>query len=157
MLSSSPSAERTHWQQVRFLLKGTHIESLPSPSRHHSKVPLRTEPLAVNAYETIRGWMRLTVNSQRSYDVIAEIVTGKDASLADPKAPTVPSKENEEVDRRLSPGGSGRRQGKWGLHEQCYWYDTGVDYTRPEFLAMYSPDLLEGNDGDAMDTQLFST
>ncbi|KAJ3057446.1 hypothetical protein HK097_006374 [Rhizophlyctis rosea] len=136
MLSTSPSAERTHWQQVRFLLK---------------------EPLAVNAYETIRGWMRLTVNSQRSYDVVAEIVTGKEALLADPKTTTIQSKETEEIDPRLTPGGSGRRQGKWALHEQCYWYDTGVDYTRPEFLAMYSPDLLEGSgDGNEMDTQLFS-
>ncbi|KAI8613723.1 S-adenosyl-L-methionine-dependent methyltransferase, partial [Chytriomyces sp. MP71] len=49
ILSTAPNAERTHWQQVRFMLK---------------------EPIGVNAYETITGWLRMTVNAQRSYDVV---------------------------------------------------------------------------------------
>ncbi|KAJ3377939.1 hypothetical protein HDU92_007800, partial [Lobulomyces angularis] len=51
ILSTAPSAERTHWQQVRFLFQ---------------------EPLAVNAYENIHGWMRLIVNDNRSYHIYAE-------------------------------------------------------------------------------------
>ncbi|KAJ3046024.1 hypothetical protein HDV00_003773 [Rhizophlyctis rosea] len=136
ILSTSPSAERTHWQQVRFLLK---------------------EPLAVNAYETIRGWMRLAVNSMRSYDVYAELVTGKDAALTDPKEATTLIADQDAVDPRLTPGGPGRRKGKWALHEQCYWYDQGVDYTRPEFLAMYAPDVMEGpSEIDTPTSELFN-
>ncbi|KAJ3282619.1 hypothetical protein HK104_010795 [Borealophlyctis nickersoniae] len=133
ILSTAPNAERTHWQQVRFLLK---------------------EPLAVNAYETVRGWMRLTVNSMRSYDVVAEIVTGAATPLSDPKSADVLLAGPKEgsgggamtlADPRLVPGGAGRRTGRWALHEQTYWYDQGADYSRPEFLAMYTPDLMEAS------------
>lgn len=48
ILSTSPSAGKTHWQQVRFLLK---------------------EPLAVNAGQSVQGSMHLVVNPQRSYTV----------------------------------------------------------------------------------------
>ncbi|CAJ0638057.1 1567_t:CDS:2 [Entrophospora sp. SA101] len=54
-MSTSPTSERTHWQQVRFLLK---------------------EPLAVNAGQTIQGWMRCVVNDMRSYTIEIEILAG---------------------------------------------------------------------------------
>ncbi|KAG1228121.1 hypothetical protein G6F35_002419 [Rhizopus arrhizus] len=45
-MSTGPAAERTHWQQVRFLFK---------------------EPLAVNSGQKIRGWMRCIPDTQRSF------------------------------------------------------------------------------------------
>ncbi|KAG5457119.1 MAG: S-adenosyl-L-methionine-dependent methyltransferase, partial [Olpidium bornovanus] len=56
-LSTSPSQERTHWQQVRLLLP---------------------EPLAVNAGQHVRGTVRFRANDQRSYTISAgiELVCG---------------------------------------------------------------------------------
>ncbi|RKP38794.1 S-adenosyl-L-methionine-dependent methyltransferase, partial [Dimargaris cristalligena] len=48
MMSTSPDAARTHWQQVRFVLK---------------------EPLAVNAQQVLVGRMHCRVNDKRSYDI----------------------------------------------------------------------------------------
>jgi type I protein arginine methyltransferase len=64
-MTTSPSAERTHWQQVRLLLK---------------------EPLAVNAGQLIRGWLHCVVNEMRSYNLEAELVVG-DCFLTPPNAP----------------------------------------------------------------------
>ncbi|TPX57689.1 hypothetical protein PhCBS80983_g03651 [Powellomyces hirtus] len=123
ILNTGPYAERTHWQQVRFLLK---------------------EPLAVNAYQTVKGWMRLTVNMSRSYDIVAELITGEDARLSDPMAPATDARERE------TPAGYGKRRGEWGLHEQTYMYGAELDYTKPEFLAIYSPESnnLQGDEGN---------
>ncbi|KAJ3151173.1 hypothetical protein HDU86_006164 [Geranomyces michiganensis] len=116
LLNTGPYTERTHWQQVRFLLK---------------------EPLAINAYQTVKGWMRLTVNMSRSYDIVAELVTGETAELSDPTdlAHTEPSPAERET-----PSGFGKRRGEWELHEQTYMYGAELDYTKPEFLAIYSPE-----------------
>ena len=66
ILSTAPHAEKTHWHQVRLLLK---------------------EPLAVNAFESMTGWLRMVANPKRSYDITAEIVTGTQTP-SDPKAPS---------------------------------------------------------------------
>ena len=58
VLSTAPNAEKTHWQQVRFLFK---------------------EPLAVNAFETVHGTMSFNVNNMRSYDISAEIFKSTEA------------------------------------------------------------------------------
>jgi len=63
-MSTSPSAERTHWQQVRFLFK---------------------EPLAVNANQNIRGWMRCIVNDMRSYTIYIEVTATDNQVLSEPK------------------------------------------------------------------------
>ncbi|KAI8819454.1 S-adenosyl-L-methionine-dependent methyltransferase [Fimicolochytrium jonesii] len=117
ILNTGPYAERTHWQQVRFLLK---------------------EPLAVNAFETVKGWMRLTVNMSRSYDIVAEIVTGDETPTSDPADITAEGAGDE----RATPVGYGKRRGAWALHEQTYVYGADLDYSkvRPEFLAMYTPE-----------------
>ncbi|KND03197.1 uncharacterized protein SPPG_02254 [Spizellomyces punctatus DAOM BR117] len=125
ILTTAPHAERTHWQQVRFLLK---------------------EPVAVNAYQTIKGWMRLTVNTSRSYDVIAELALGEDAQLSDPRT----SSAERVADLRLTPAGAGARRGQWALHEQTYMYDQGLDYSKPEFLAMYSPENASTEAGNVL-------
>jgi histone-arginine methyltransferase CARM1 len=52
-MSTGPFAERTHWQQVRFLLK---------------------EPLAVNAGQNVVGTMKFKVNEMRSYDLTSVMV-----------------------------------------------------------------------------------
>ena len=98
----------------------------------------KTEPLAVNAFEKISGWMRLKVNSQRSYDIIAEIIVCSDATaksmLSDPQADwvkksfaSIGAEENlgdaDTADPRTEPDAGRRRRGRWALHEQTYWYE----------------------------------
>eukprot|EP00842_Homolaphlyctis_polyrhiza_P004313 jgi/Hompol1/4883/HPOL_004023-RA len=109
VLSTAPHAEKTHWHQVRLLLK---------------------EPLAVNAFETIRGWIRFVANPMRSYYITAEMVVGNQGQLSNPRAPLVPS-------NRAVPDGFTRRIGKWALHEQTYYFDQYPADTivRPEFVA----------------------
>ncbi|KAI8811236.1 S-adenosyl-L-methionine-dependent methyltransferase [Cladochytrium replicatum] len=122
-LSTAPNADRTHWQQVRFVLK---------------------EPLAVNAYETVTGWMRCKVNEQRSYTLEAELVVGPNPTLTNPYDPSVLSKSSSASrPQRFRPSGTGRRRGQWQLQEQTYWYtadsvDGGV--ALPEIHGMYAPD-----------------
>lgn len=53
-MSTGPEAERTHWQQVRFLFQ---------------------EPLAVNCGQIIIGKMSCVVNDHRSYTIKADITT----------------------------------------------------------------------------------
>ncbi|KAJ3413454.1 hypothetical protein HDV05_008023 [Chytridiales sp. JEL 0842] len=122
-LSTAPNADRTHWQQVRFVLK---------------------EPLAVNAFETVNGWMRLKVNAMRSYDCIAELVVADRAPLSQPTDPWVTTTLGEDVDDDADRAIlSQRRRGKWALQEQTYWYtnDTmGTEFNKPEFLQLYTPD-----------------
>jgi histone-arginine methyltransferase CARM1 len=90
------------------------------------------EPLAVNAHETVRGWLRMVVNPMRSYDLTAEVVSGKTATLSDPKEPLVESRGADY----------GRRISKWALHEQTYYFDQYAtdSATKPEFLGLYEPD-----------------
>ncbi|KAJ1551406.1 hypothetical protein HK096_011651 [Nowakowskiella sp. JEL0078] len=115
LLSTAPSAPQTHWQQVRFMLK---------------------EPLAVNAYETVKGWMRLRVNEQRSYTIDVEITTSN--NLSDPHAPQT---QNET---RLMDHGFTTRKGRWNLQEQTYWYTQDPPLPAiPEYQSMYEPDLLD--------------
>ncbi|KAI8999462.1 S-adenosyl-L-methionine-dependent methyltransferase [Gaertneriomyces semiglobifer] len=115
VLNTGPQADRTHWQQVRFLLK---------------------EPLAVNAFDTITGWMRLTVNESRSYDIVVELTVGDGASLATPSNIGMA----DAALLRSQPGGHGYRRGQWALHEQTYMYEQTLDYSQPEFLSMYTPE-----------------
>ncbi|TPX68013.1 hypothetical protein CcCBS67573_g07305 [Chytriomyces confervae] len=125
ILSTAPNAERTHWQQVRFVLK---------------------EPLAVNAFETVKGWFRMTVNSQRSYDVVVELNVG-DAPLTNPHSgawvngSSMDCGEDELSDMRT-------RRGKWALQEQTYWYTNdalGPEYSKPEFMSMYPSPFAESS------------
>ncbi|KAH6580125.1 hypothetical protein BASA61_009816 [Batrachochytrium salamandrivorans] len=95
VLSTAPHAEKTHWHQVRLLLK---------------------EPLAINAFETIRGWLRMVANPMRSYDITAELIVGNQGLLSNPQVPFIAS-------TRAIPEGFSRRTGKWALHEQTYYFD----------------------------------
>ena len=65
ILSTSPTAEKTHWQQIRFLFQ---------------------EPIAVNAMEVLNGVMNFKVNDSRSYDITVELFgdnDGGDDRMAD--------------------------------------------------------------------------
>ncbi|KAL1919473.1 uncharacterized protein VTP21DRAFT_2166 [Calcarisporiella thermophila] len=125
VLTTAPSAERTHWSQVRFLFR---------------------EPIAVNAGQLIRGWMRLTVNEMRSYNVYAELVVGSNVELGDPmQLPKellsdegTTSSEGEILDESNVM----RRYGRWHLHEQTYNYNFTYPPTtdfKPEYSCMYEP------------------
>lgn len=141
-MSTGPSAEKTHWQQVRFMFR---------------------EPLAVNAGQTIRGWMHCVVNDMRSYTVDIEVIAGQYGELSDPSQPFEPlleqqakrqgharsseaegqeEEEEEEDDLHFS-----RRRGRWELHEQSYNYSyTGSAndmLTKPEHLCMYEPENVD--------------
>ncbi|KAF9586417.1 hypothetical protein BGW38_005357 [Lunasporangiospora selenospora] len=161
-MSTSPSSEKTHWQQVRFLFR---------------------EPLAVNAGQQIRGWMHCVVNDMRSYTVDIEIIAGPHGELSDPSQPFEPllkeqaqksqsrttqkvsgvvetvgvdgvgvgeevivevEEENEEGEDELR---FTRRRGRWELHEQSYNYSyTGPQndlLTKPEHLCMYEPESVD--------------
>ena len=91
------------------------------------------EPLAVNAFETVRGWLKMKANKQRSYDVSAEIVTGN-AILSEPL--------NELDHIRNIPDGFTRRKGFWALHEQTYYFDQPYydQASKPEYAGLYQAD-----------------
>jgi histone-arginine methyltransferase CARM1 len=116
-MSTGPAAERTHWQQVRFLLK---------------------EPLAVNAGQNIRGWMRCIVNDMRSYTIYVEVSATDGVELSDPSRVDTDEKFTEPTDTRPLI-----RRGIWELHEQTYNYNytPGVvsDY-KPEYACLYEPE-----------------
>ena len=151
-MSTGPSAEKTHWQQVRFLFR---------------------EPLAVNSGQEIRGWMHCVVNDMRSYTVDIEVIAGHHGELSDPAQPfelllekqarqqghslrtatttgavadleqAIIEAENEEEDGLQFS----RRRGRWELHEQSYNYSyTGTAndlLTKPEHLCMYEPESVD--------------
>ncbi|KAI8348850.1 S-adenosyl-L-methionine-dependent methyltransferase [Choanephora cucurbitarum] len=116
-MSTGPAAERTHWQQVRFLFK---------------------EPLAVNAGQKLRGWMRCIVNDMRSYTIFVEITASSSEVLSDPQ------EINRETFATISTEDRPFvRRGVWELHEQTYNYN----YTpgmmpdhKPEYSCLYEPD-----------------
>lgn len=116
VLSTAPHAEKTHWHQVRLMLK---------------------EPLAVNAFETVHGFMRMKANTMRSYDITAEMVCGNHPLLAEATG---------QVDRlyetRKMLDGFTRRSGKWALHEQTYYFEQyAPDSTeQPELHGLYQAD-----------------
>ncbi|KAI9312518.1 S-adenosyl-L-methionine-dependent methyltransferase [Dichotomocladium elegans] len=116
-MSTSPAAERTHWQQVRFLFR---------------------EPLAVNATQSIRGWMRAIVNDMRSYTIYVEVVVGDNAELSDPATIDLATFGRETTDEHPL-----RRRGRWELHEQTYNYSFTpgmvVDH-KPEYSCLYQPE-----------------
>ncbi|KAF9432974.1 Histone-arginine methyltransferase carm1 [Entomortierella beljakovae] len=135
-MSTGPSAEKTHWQQVRFLFR---------------------EPLAVNSGQNIRGWMHCVVNDMRSYTVDIEVIAGQYGELSDPSQPFEPLLEQQARQHGYSTAettdanGSeiddlrfSRRRGRWELHEQSYNYSyTGISndlLTKPEHLCMYEPE-----------------
>ncbi|KAF9428847.1 hypothetical protein BGZ94_000795 [Podila epigama] len=141
-MSTGPSAEKTHWQQVRFLFR---------------------EPLAVNAGQTIRGWMHCVVNDMRSYTVDIEVLVGPFGELSDPSQPFEPllEKQSKQATEKTSRGDDdedkeeeeedelqfSRRRGRWELHEQSYNYSyTGSAndvLTKPEHLCMYEPENID--------------
>ncbi|KAF9168761.1 hypothetical protein DFQ26_000028 [Actinomortierella ambigua] len=160
-LSTAPHAEKTHWQQVRFLFR---------------------EPLAVNSGQIIRGWMHCVVNEMRSYTVDIEVIAGPYGELSDPHKAYKAKNKAQDEERRAEQderdeeegtrsqengtpaaahngdggedGGEAeeeddqlafvRRKGRWELHEQSYNYSyTGPQndlLTKPEHLCMYEPD-----------------
>ncbi|KAG0240623.1 hypothetical protein BGX31_001810 [Mortierella sp. GBA43] len=150
-MSTGPAADRTHWQQVRFLFR---------------------EPLAVNSGQHIRGWMHCVVNDMRSYTVDVEIIAGPFGELSDPSKPFGPLLEQQYRGQNPGPrtkfsvsvveneNGTPeevlveedvegedefrhvRRRGRWELHEQSYNYSytgTANDMTKPEYLCLYEP------------------
>ncbi|KAF9177857.1 hypothetical protein BGZ51_008313 [Haplosporangium sp. Z 767] len=153
-MSTGPSAEKTHWQQVRFLFR---------------------EPLAVNAGQVIRGWMHCVVNDMRSYTIDIEVIAGQHGELSDPSKPFMPLLEKQakqqqrrhqtqttivnengiEVEVQMEGGEDdeeeddlqySRRRGRWELHEQSYNYSyTGSNdmLTKPEHLCMYEPESVD--------------
>ncbi|ORX61303.1 S-adenosyl-L-methionine-dependent methyltransferase [Hesseltinella vesiculosa] len=124
-MSTSPSADRTHWQQVRFLFK---------------------EPLAVNATQQIHGWMRCIVNEMRSYTIFVELAM--DASLLSDAAQLDTSKKSngDYTFAAISCHRPLVRRGVWELHEQTYNYNYNPDVTQPgqqiEYNCLYQPDSL---------------
>jgi len=125
-ISTAPNCERTHWHQVRFLFK---------------------EPLAVNAGETVYGWMRLIANDMRSYTVYSEIISSnKDGlSSSDDVVKQFKSNNLDKVESR--DGGLGhytRRQAKWDLQNQTYYYaydpSTAQNDYKSDFNFLYTPD-----------------
>ncbi|KAG1443780.1 hypothetical protein G6F56_010550 [Rhizopus delemar] len=121
-MSTGPAAERTHWQQVRFLFK---------------------EPLAVNASQNIRGWMRCIVNDMRSYTIYVEITTSDSQELSDPS--TVD--KNEAF---TNPAGQSPllRRGIWELHEQTYNYSYApgmMPEHLPEHSCLYESESQQNN------------
>ncbi|EIE75656.1 hypothetical protein RO3G_00360 [Rhizopus delemar RA 99-880] len=116
-MSTGPAAERTHWQQVRFLFK---------------------EPLAVNAGQKIRGWMRCIVNDMRSYTIYVEATTSDSQTLSDP------SKANkDESFKELLNDMPLLRRGIWELHEQTYNYSYSPGMMPdhlPEYSCLYKPE-----------------
>ncbi|KAG0350728.1 hypothetical protein BGZ54_003665, partial [Gamsiella multidivaricata] len=148
-MSTAPHAEKTHWQQVRFMFR---------------------EPLAVNSGQAIRGWMHCVVNDMRSYTVDIEIIAGAQGELSDPSQPFEPLLEKQEKQQGYSTrtstvGGEAgqevvaeagddgvdelqfvRRRGRWQLHEQAYNYTyqgPTNDLVHPEHLCMYEPQNVE--------------
>ncbi|KAL0095424.1 S-adenosyl-L-methionine-dependent methyltransferase [Phycomyces blakesleeanus] len=113
-LATGPMAERTHWQQVRFLFK---------------------EPLAVNATQRIHGWMRCIVNDTRSYTIFVEVTVGDSVPLSDPSKldPTTFGDSSTSTHPLV-------RRGKWELHEQTYNYSYTPGQTvdhKPEYSCLY--------------------
>lgn len=115
-MSTGPAAERTHWQQVRFLFR---------------------EPLAVNATQPIRGWMRAVVNDMRSYTIYVEVVVGADTQLSDPATIDLKTFAADQQEHPL------RRRGRWELHEQTYNYSFNpgmMPEHKPEYSCLYQPE-----------------
>ncbi|CAG8537890.1 3580_t:CDS:2 [Ambispora gerdemannii] len=106
-MSTSPASERTHWQQVRFLLK---------------------EPLAVNAGQKIQGWMRCTVNEMRSYTIQAEILVGE-GELSNPR--TLHSFSKMDYNRRR-----GKWHLHEQTYNYNYYPQPDVAF-RPEYNCLY--------------------
>jgi type I protein arginine methyltransferase len=82
----------------------------------------------VNAYEHIRGWMKLSVNNMRSYDIVAELVLGDELPLSSPNDDWGSSTNinadmlsGMDLDPLAVKNFANRRRGKWALHEQTYW------------------------------------
>ncbi|KAI8330093.1 S-adenosyl-L-methionine-dependent methyltransferase [Chlamydoabsidia padenii] len=117
-LDTGPAAERTHWQQVRFLFK---------------------EPLAVNANQTIYGWMRCIVNDMRSYTIYCQ-VTLDAKRVMDPAGLTLDGQFESSA-----PHDPVVRRGRWELHEQTYNYNYNPDLVQPghqpEYACLYQPDM----------------
>ncbi|CAG8449721.1 14264_t:CDS:2 [Acaulospora colombiana] len=110
-MSTSPAAERTHWQQVRFLLK---------------------EPLAVNAGQLIQGWMRCIVNEMRSYTIEVEILVGE-GQLSDPLSASS-SIFNMDFNRR-------RGKWRLHEQTYNYnYYPQPDNVFRPEYNCLYEPE-----------------
>ncbi|KAI9473978.1 MAG: S-adenosyl-L-methionine-dependent methyltransferase [Benjaminiella poitrasii] len=113
-MSTGPAAERTHWQQVRFLFK---------------------EPLAVNAQQRVRGWMRCVVNDMRSYTIYVQLTASDDVQLSEPTTlETFKGQEHHPLVRR----------GVWELHEQTYNYNYMpgmMPEHQPEYACLYEPEL----------------
>ncbi|CAG8556282.1 1928_t:CDS:2 [Acaulospora morrowiae] len=109
-MSTSPAAERTHWQQVRFLLK---------------------DPLAVNAGQTIQGQMRCIVNEMRSYTIEAEIMTSD--GQPDPMN-TSPSLFSSDFNRRR-----GKWRLHEQTYNYNY-YPQPDNIFRPEYNCLYEPE-----------------
>ncbi|ORX41876.1 S-adenosyl-L-methionine-dependent methyltransferase [Piromyces finnis] len=104
VISTAPNRERTHWHQVRFLFK---------------------EPLAVNAGETVYGWMRLIANDVRSYTIYSELVISNKDGLSSSDEVVNQLKTNNINKAESRNGGQGhytRRQAKWDLQNQTYYY-----------------------------------
>lgn len=116
-MSTGPAAERTHWQQIRFLFK---------------------QPLAVNATQKIRGWMRAIVNDMRSYTIFVEVVVGDNVELSDPA-----SINRETFATTTEDEHPLRRRGRWQLHEQTYNYSFTPGLLpdhKPEYSCLYQPE-----------------
>jgi histone-arginine methyltransferase CARM1 len=115
-MSTGPAAERTHWQQVRFLFR---------------------EPLAVNATQTIRGWMRCIVNDMRSYTIYIQITATDSEELLDPATIDKETFAAPSDERPL------QRRGVWELHEQTYNYNYtpgAMPDHKPEYSCLYEPE-----------------
>ncbi|KXS19758.1 S-adenosyl-L-methionine-dependent methyltransferase [Gonapodya prolifera JEL478] len=137
-LTTAPTAERTHWHQIRFLFK---------------------EPLAVNSGETLRGWFHLCVNDMRSYTVEAEVVLGEHEELSKPPLtdPRNPKTTNTHTGpSKPSRSSARRRRDTWELQDQTYYYGydpafaNTQDY-QPEYSCLYFADGQDEPNGETVD------
>ncbi|KAI8070061.1 S-adenosyl-L-methionine-dependent methyltransferase [Gongronella butleri] len=124
-MSTSPSADRTHWQQARFLFR---------------------EPLAVNATQQIYGWMRCVVNEMRSYTIYCEVALDQ-SLVSDPTTiDTARDDDDDHVFVTRAPHQPLVRRAVWQLHEQTYNYNYNPDVPQldnpSEYNCLYQPDTI---------------
>ncbi|ORX87170.1 S-adenosyl-L-methionine-dependent methyltransferase [Basidiobolus meristosporus CBS 931.73] len=111
-MSTGPAAERTHWQQVRFLFK---------------------EPLAVNSNQVVKGWMKCVVNEMRSYYVSAHVALCDEGSNITPE--TI-----ELIPSSLRRSGKWNLHEQTYNYSYMPEYAASQDIFRPESNFLYEPE-----------------
>ncbi|KAJ3193297.1 hypothetical protein HDU82_002861 [Entophlyctis luteolus] len=120
ILSTSPDSTPTHWHQ-------------------------NTAPLAVNKGERIQGWFRMTANTERSYNIAAEMFlptasSGVGGSPYEAWVTADRSDDREDEGDDADEDLRYTRRARWLLHEQLFTYGLeapAMSPDRPETLSLY--------------------